>query len=455
MKPNSLKARDIAYTLHPLTNLIEHKKNGPLVITRGQGVFIYDEDGKEYLDAGAGLWCVSLGYSEKRLSQAAARQMDTLPYSHQFRNTSHDVGIELAEKLIGMLPVPMSKIFFNSSGSEANDTAIKLVWYYNNALGRNRKKKIISRMKGFHGSSIGAGSLTGIHKSHLDFDLPIPNIRYTDCPHYSRYSKPKESEEDFATRMAENLDALIQNEGPHTVAAFIAEPVMGTGGVVVPPNTYFAKIQTVLKKHDILFIVDEVMCGFGRTGRMFGTETFDLKPDLMTMSKALSASYLPISAVAISEALYNAFLKQSEKLGTFGHGYTYTAHPVCAAVALETLKIYEERDIMSHIRRIVPRFQAGLDRLSKHPLVGEVRGVGLLGAVELMKNKATRQNFDPKDGVGALLVKRCLEHGIMLRAIEDAIALSPPLIITDAELDRMFDGIARAIDDVSTAMRNR
>jgi 4-aminobutyrate--pyruvate transaminase len=455
MRPNSLKARDIAYTLHPLTNLVEHKKSGPLVITRGQGVFIYDEDGKQYLDAGAGLWCVSLGYSEKRLGEAAARQMETLPYSHMFRNMSHDVGIELAERLIGMLPVPMSKIYFNSSGSEANDTAVKLVWYYNNALGRARKKKIISRLKAFHGSSIAAGSLSGLHRSHVDFDLPIPNIRYTDCPHYARYAKPNESEEDFATRMADNLDALIHNEGPDTVAAFIAEPVMGTGGVVVPPKTYFAKIQAVLKNHDVLFIVDEVMCGFGRTGCMFGSETFNLRPDIMTMSKALSGAYLPISAVAISEPLYRAFLQQSEKLGVFGHGYTYTAHPVCAAVALETLRIYEDRDIMGHVRRIVPCFWAGLDRLSKHPLVGEVRGVGLLAGVELMRNKVTRQNFDAKDGVGTLLVKRCLEHGIMLRAIEDAIALSPPLIISEAELDIMFDGIEKAVNDVAATMQTR
>jgi 4-aminobutyrate--pyruvate transaminase len=455
MKPNSLKARDIAYTLHPLTNLVEHKKNGPLVITRGQGVFIYDEDGKEYLDAGAGLWCVSLGYSEKRLSQAAARQMETLPYSHMFRNMSHDIGIELAEKIISLLPVPMSKVYFNSSGSEANDTADKLVWYYNNALDRPRKKKIISRIKAFHGSSIAAGSLTGIHKSQLDFDLPIPNIRHTDCPHYPRYAKPGESEEDFATRMVDNLDSLIQNEGPDTVAAFIAEPVMGTGGVVAPPKTYFDKIQAVLRKHDILFIVDEVMCGFGRTGKMFGTETFNLKPDIMTMSKALSASYLPISAVAVSEKLYAAFLRQSEKIGVFGHGYTYTAHPVCAAVALETLNIYEERDILGHIRSIVPRFWARLNRLSEHPLVGEVRGVGLLAGVELMKNKESRENFNPKEGIGALFVKQCLENGVMLRAIEDAIALSPPLVITAAELDRMFDGIAKAVDGVAAAIKKR
>jgi 4-aminobutyrate--pyruvate transaminase len=254
--------------------------------------------------------------------------------------------------------------------------------------------------------------------------------------------------------MAENLEALIQNEGPHTVAAFIAEPVMGTGGVVVPPETYFDKVQPVLKKHDILFIVDEVMCGFGRTGNMFGSQTFNLKPDIMTMSKALSGAYLPIAAVTVSEPLYEAFLRQSEKLGGFGHGHTYTAHPVCAAVALETLKLYEERDIMKHIRRLSPVFQAGLDRLSKHPLVGEVRGVGLLGAVELMKDKAKRVNFDPKDGIGAKFVTQCLHHGIMLRAIEDAVALSPPLIITEEELERMFDGIEKAVNDVAAEVRS-
>jgi 4-aminobutyrate--pyruvate transaminase len=455
MKLNSLQALDVAFSLHSLTNLVEHEKHGPLVITRGNGIYIYDDAGKEYLDVGAGLWCVSLGYSEKRLVDAASRQMGKLPFAQFFRSMSHETAIELAEKLIGMLPVKMSKVYFNNSGSEANDTAVKMVWYYNNGLNRPRKKKIISRMKGYHGATIAAASLTGIPRSHIDFDLPIANFRHTDCPHFYRYGKSGESEETFANRMAENLDSLIQREGPDTVAAFIAEPVQGTGGVIVPPKSYFEKIQAVLKKHDVLFIADEVMCGFGRTGNMFGSETFAMKPDIMTMGKALSAAYIPISAVAISEEVYEVFLRQSEKIGVFAHGYTYSAHPVCTAVALETLKIYEERDIIGHVRSVVPHFWNGLRRFSDHALVGEVRGVGLLAAIELVKNKSRKEYFDPKDGIGALLVKRCLEHGLMIRSIEDAVAFSPPLSITESEIDEMFSRFGKALDDVFAAIKQR
>src|SRR5579875_2131497 len=292
-----------------------------------------------------------------------------------------------------MMPVPMSKAFFNNSGSEANDTALKIVWYYNNALGRHRKKKIISRAKAYHGVTIATASLTGLAANHRDFDLPIAGIRHADAPHYYRAAKPGESEEDFATRLAESLDALIQREDPETVAAFIAEPVMGAGGVILPPKTYFEKIQAVLKKHDVLLIADEVICGFGRTGNMFGSETYKLEPDMITMAKQLSAAYLPISALMVSERIYRAMVGESEKIGTFGHGFTYGGHPVAAAVALEALKIYEERDILGHVRRVAPRFQEGLRRLGRHPLVGEARGVGLIGGLELVKDKATREPF--------------------------------------------------------------
>ena len=295
-RPNdSLSARDIAYHMHPFTNARRLESEGPFVITRGDGIRIVDEQGRDYIDALAGLWCASLGFSEKRLAEAAYRQMLALPYASTFGQRSHPMVIELAEKLISLMPAPMSKVIFNNSGSEANDTAAKIVWYYNNAIGRPRKKKIIGRMKGYHGITVAAGSLCGLPFVHQDFDLPIPNVRHTDCPHFWRYGKPGETEEDFATRMAENLDALIEREGPATVAAFIAEPVQGAGGVVIPPPTYFAKIQEVLRRHDVLFIADEVICGFGRTGNMFGSQTFDLKPDIVTVAKGLSAVAVSIS----------------------------------------------------------------------------------------------------------------------------------------------------------------
>src|SRR2546421_3846331 len=320
METTTSRARDVAYQLHPFTNLGRHETDGPLVISRGKGVYVYDESGREYLEALAGLWCTSLGFGEPRLAEAAFRQLNRLPYYHQFGGKANDVAITLAERIVKLMPVPMSKVFFNNSGSEANETAVKLVWYYNNACGRHRKKKIIARQRGYHGTTMVAASLTGLAASHRDFDLPIPQVRHTDCPYFYRYAKPGETEEQFATRLAENLDAQIQREDPDTVAAFIAEPVMGAGGVIVPPATYFEKVQAVLKKHDVLLIADEVICGFGRTGKMFGSETFGMTPDIMTMAKAITSGYLPLSATIISEDLYQAFLYESDMIVWFGHG---------------------------------------------------------------------------------------------------------------------------------------
>src|SRR5215469_1654120 len=448
---NSAASRDIAFQLHPYTNLKKHESEGPLVITEGKGVYVYDESGKEYLEGLAGLWCAALGFGEERLVDAATRQLKKLPYYHVFNHKSHDASVELAERLIALMPVKMSKVFFNNSGSEANDTAVKMVWYYNNARGRPRKKKIIARMRGYHGVTIASASLTGLPANHRDFDLPIANVRHADCPHHYRYAKARESEEDFATRLAESLDAQILREDPDTVAAFIAEPVMGAGGVIVPPRTYFEKIQQVLKKHDVLLIADEVICGFGRTGNMFGTETFGLKPDIITMAKALSSAYLPISATVVNEELYQAFVAQSEKIGTFAHGYTYSAHPVCCAVAVETLKIYEERNILAHVRRVTPRFQEGVRRFAGHPLVGEVRGVGLLAGIELVKDKATKTPFDLKMGVGPTMAARAQENGLICRALMDSMALCPPLVITEKEIDEMLRRFGKALDETAAA----
>ncbi len=449
---NSAASRDIAYQLHPYTNLKKHESEGPLVITEGKGIYVYDETGKEYIEGLAGLWCTSLGFGEERLVEAATRQLKKLPYYHVFNHKSHDASVELAERLIALMPVKMSKVFFNNSGSEANDTAIKMVWYFNNARGRHRKKKIIARMRGYHGVTVASASLTGLPANHRDFDLPIANIRHADCPHHYRYAKPGESEEEFATRLAESLEAQILREDPETVAAFIAEPVMGAGGVIVPPRTYFEKIQQVLKKYDVLLIADEVICGFGRTGNMFGTETFGLKPDIITMAKALSSAYLPISATIVSEELYQAFVAQSEKIGTFAHGYTYSAHPVCCAVAVETLKIYEERNILAHVRRVAPRFQEGLRRFASHPLVGEVRGVGLLAGLELVKDKATKAPFDLKMGVGPMMAARAQENGLICRALMDTVALCPPLVITEKEIDEMLRRFGKALDETAAAL---
>ena len=443
---NSAASRDIAYHVHGYTNLKKHQQRGPLIITGGSGIRVTDEAGKSYIEGLAGLWCTSLGFQEDRLIEAATAALKKLPYYHGFAHKTADVTIDLAEKLISIAPVPMSKVLFANSGSEANDLAIKLIWYYNNALGRPEKKKIISRNRAYHGITVATGSLTGLAPIHGDFDLPIDRILHTDCPHFYRGADDAETEEDFATRMAENLENMIITEGPDTVAAFFAEPVMAAGGVIVPPQTYFGKIQAVLEKYDVLLLADEVICGFGRTGNLWGSQTFAIKPDMLTCAKALSSAYIPIAALMISEPIYQALVEQSEKLGVFGHGSTYAGHPVAAAVALETLKIYEERYIVEHVRAIGPRFQDGLRQFAGHPLVGEVRGIGLVGALELVQDKETKESFDAKLGVGAYFQAQAEDAGLIIRAIGDTIAVCPPLIIVEDEIDELLGCLGKALE---------
>ena len=445
--PGTVHAGDISAHMHPYTNLSLHQDVGPMVIARGEGIYVYDDKGNRYIEGLAGLFCASLGFSNTRLADAADRQMRQLPFYHSFGHKASEPSVRLAERLLAMAPVTMSKVFFANSGSEANDTAMKIAWYYNNALGRPDKKKIISRMRAYHGVTIASASLTGLPNNHRDFDLPIARVLHTDCPHHYRYARDGESPEAFATRCAESLENMILAEGPETVAAFIAEPIMASGGMIVPPATYFDKVQKVLRKHDILFIVDEVICGFARTGNMFGTQTFGLQPDMITMAKQLSSGYLPISALMINEKIYGAMLEQSRKIGTFAHGFTYSGHPVCAAVALETLKIYEEERILDHVREIAPRFQLRLAELGEHPLVGEARGLGLIGAVELVADRQTKASFPLAAGVAAHAGQRALAHGVITRALGDAVNLCPPLVIEPPQIDALFDGIRAALDD--------
>ena len=443
----SPESRDIEHYIHPYTNLKVHLEKGPMIITKGKGIYVYDNEGKEYIEGLAGLWCTALGFGEDELIEAAVQQMRKLPYYHTFAHRATNPSIDLAEKLKEIAPVPISKVFFANSGSEANDSLIKLVWYYNNALGRPQKKKIISRNRAYHGVTIAAASLTCFPYNHRDFDLPIANILHTDCPHHYRFAEEGESEEEFATRLANNLEKLIQDEGPDTVAAFIAEPVMGAGGVIVPPKTYFEKIQEVLGRHDILMLADEVICGFGRTGNMFGCETFGIKPDAFTVAKALSSAYLPISAVLLSENIFDAMVKESEKIGVFGHGFTYSGHPVPAAVAVRTIELLKERDIIGHVRKIAPHFQKHIQAFSDHPLVGEARGVGLMAALELVADKDTKRPFEVTQRVGNYCATNAESHGLIVRPMGDSIAFCPPLIITESQIDDMFDRFAKALDE--------
>lgn len=444
---NSTASRDMAYVFHPYTNLKVHKETGPtLVVNRGEGVYVFDEDGKQYLEGMAGLWCTALGFGEDRLIKAATEAMKRLSFYHGFNGRVPDVSVDLAEKLIQKSPVPMSKVFFANSGSEANDTAVKLIKYYNNAKGRRVKKKIIARDRAYHGVTVASGSLTGLPMVHNDFDLPLSGILHTDCPYYYRGANEGESEEAYATRLAANLEEMILEEGPGTVAAFFAEPVMGAGGVITPPATYFEKIQAVLKKYDILLVADEVICGFGRTGNWWGCDTYGIKPDIITSAKALSSAYIPISAVLVNEEIFSACVQESEKLGVFGHGFTYSGHPVAAATALEAIRIYEEDDVIGHVQAVSQPFQEGLRAFADHPLVGEVRGVGLVAGVEVVSDKETKAAFAPNLAVGPKLVAFAQENGLIVRALGDTIAFSPPLVINDTQIAEMLEKFGNALD---------
>ncbi|MEM7542849.1 MAG: aminotransferase [Pseudomonadota bacterium] len=446
--PETLKQRDIDSIIHPYTHLSKHLETGPLVFTRAEGPYIWDDKGNKYIEALAGLWCTALGYGNEELCQTAYDQMKELSYAPIFAGKTHEVGIELAEKLKSLMPFDGGKVFYGNSGSDANDTQIKLLWYYNNARGKPEKKKMIGRVKGYHGITMAAGSLTGILPSHTGFDLPLDGGRFlhTDTPHHYRYAEDGESEEDFATRLANNLEQLILKEGPETVAGFIAEPIMAAGGVIVPPRTYFQKIQSVLEKYDVMYVDDEVVCGFGRTGNPFGYDTFELQPDTVTMAKALTSAYQPLSAVVIKDDMFKTMVDAADEMGVFGHGYTYSGHPVACAVGLKTLEIYERDEIFDKAAALTPHFQQRLRSFADHPMVGEVRGAGLLGAIEFVANKETKALFDPPGTVGAHCVQQCHANGLVIRPLGDTMGFCPPLIVTPEQIDEIFDKFEKSLD---------
>lgn len=445
--PESLEAKDLEHLLHPTTNLKQHHEMGPGVHVRAEGVYLWDNHGKQYLEGMAGLWCTALGYGEEELVKTATEQLRQLSYSQLFGGKTNEPSVLLAEKLKAMVPFEAGRVFFGVSGSDANDTQIKLMWYYHNAIGRPEKKKIISRMRAYHGVTVASGSLTGLPSFHKHFDLPIPQVLHTDCPYYFREAEGSESEQDFVDRVVNNLEDLILREGAETIAAFIAEPVMGAGGVIVPPPGYYKKVQAVLKKYEIFFIDDEVICGFGRTGRAFGAQTFDIEPTTMSLAKGVSSGYLPLSAVLIPEFMYESFVEVSDEVGTFGHGFTYSGHPVCAAVALRNLELMEERDIFAHAAAMGEIFQERLHSFADHPLVGDTRGAGLMGAVELVADKNTKAAFPAEKGVGAHLMNRCEANGLILRALGDTLVFCPPLIISVDQVDELFTKFKKALNE--------
>lgn len=458
LRPNEpdLAALDRAGMIHPFSQLHDQANKDPLIFSHGQGVTITDTAGRDYIDAGSSLWCVNVGYGRDEIVEAAAEQMRALPFVHIFSSNSHAPVIRLSEKLLELAPANMSKVFFGNGGSDANDTQVKIAWYYNNARGKPAKKKIIARRRAYHGATVVAGSLTGHEIVHSGFDLPLDFVRHADCPDWHRRADAAQTPEEHALALAEQLDALIVAEGPDTVAAFIAEPIMGGGGVLVPPAGYGPAVQKVLARHDVLLIADEVICGFGRTGNWWGSQTVGFEPDLMSVAKGITSAYLPMSACLISDKVWEALDAGAETLGPFGHGFTTTGHPVAAAVALKNIEIIEREDLVGNSRRtgdyLIARLRA---ELGDHPLVGEIRGAGLLVGVELDADKESRAPFEDAMAVSGRLGKLCLENGLIVRgALGKAVAaLAPPLIVTEADADEIVERLGRSLDQLHDALR--
>ncbi|MEH6549630.1 MAG: aminotransferase [Pseudomonadales bacterium] len=440
----------MTHIVYPTTNF---KAIEQIKIERGEGIYVYDDKGNQYIEGMAGLWCTALGYGNEELIEATTEQMRKLTYTHMFGGKTHQVAIDLADKLSAMLPMNNATVFFGSSGSDANDSHIKMLRYYFAAIGKPEKRKIISRQRSYHGVTVAAASLTGLPVNQQHFDLPIDalGIIRTDHAHYYRGKQGNETEVEFVDRIVGNLEAQILREGPETIAAFIAEPVTGASGVLVPPAGYFEKVQALLNKYDILMWTDEVITGFGRTGNDFGSATVNIqKPDMMTLAKQLSSAYMPISAAAIRGDMYEAMADQSAAAGAFGHGYTYSGHPVACAVALKTLEIYERDNIFAHAAERGDYLQAQLAQFNDHPMVGEVRGRGLLAAVELVANKITGQEF-ANGSVGATMVKNCQDNGLILRAVAgNSLAFCPPLIISNEQIDDIISRFADALNKTYT-----
>ncbi len=452
-----LEEMDKQSHLHPYSSLADNLITGPTIMTEADRITLKDNHGNEFIDAMAALWCVNIGYSRSEVADAVNEQMRKMSFFHSFAASSNEPAIRLADRLLGLLPYNMSKVFFGNTGSDANDTNIKFVWYYNNLRGKPDKKKIISRQRGYHGVTIAASSLTGQPLLHNAFNLPIANILHTLPNHYYRQAEPGMSELDFSKHLAAELDAMIEREGPDTVAAFIAEPVMGAGGVIIPPEGYFTEIQKVLDRHDVLMIADEVICGFGRTGKWFGTYTFDIKPDLMTMAKGLTSAYIPMSASVISEKVWDVLVEGSPEIGPFGHGYTYGAHPVAAAAAMANIDILEGEDLIGNSERVGAYLMAQLqDKFADHPLIGEVRGRGLIAALEFVKNKETKEEFDASAKIAPQMIAACMDEGLIIRGLlgTSSTAFSPPLVVSESDIDEILDRYGRGLDKVTADLRS-
>lgn len=446
---SSLAQLDLDHLFHPSTDLLGHRSSGPQIWTRGQGIYVYDSEGREYLEGMAGLWCTALGYGEKELARVAAEQMETFCYGPLFAGKSNEPSIRLAAKLAEWVPIEGARFLFGCSGSDANDTQVKLMRYYFNAIGQPQKKKILSRGNAYHGVTMATAALTGLPAFHKHFDLPMDDVIHLGSPNYYRHGRPGESESEFAERLAEELRAVIRREGAEHIAAMIAEPLMGAGGVILPPEGYWERIGPILEDNDILLIDDEVVCGFGRTGQPFGCQTYAMRPHTMTMAKALSSAYQPISAVAVPPFMFDAIVEAAGGIGLFAHGLTYAGHPVAAAVALRNLELMEERGLMAHAAEVGEYFQQQLAPIADHPLVGNLRGIGLIAGLELVADKITREQYPPGEKTAFKVAAACLAEGLIVRALPgDVIAICPPLIITRDQVDELVEKLFRGLNRV-------
>jgi len=452
MTPEEIDQRTV---FHPSTHLKNHAHGTagtPRIIERGDGITITDKQGKQLIDGFAGLYCTNVGYNRQEITEAISKQAEKLAFYHSYVGHSHEPLIQLSERLIRMAPRGMSKVYYGQSGSDANETQAKLVWYYNNILERPEKKKIISRQRGYHGSSVTSGSMTGLPVFHNAFDLPLPQIKHTSTPHWYWNHEEGETEEQFSRRCADDLEKMIVDEGPETVAGFIAEPVLGTGGIIPPPKGYWAEIQKVLKKYDVLLIADEVVTGFGRIGSDFGSDYYGMEPDLMTVAKGITSGYLPLSGVIVGEKVWEVLEQGAEQMGPIGHGYTYSAHPLCVAAANANLDIIEREGLTANARDTGAYMQEQMQAaFSDHPIVAEARGVGLLSALEFAADGEKRKAFDPSLKVGARISAACNERGLIARAMPhgDILGYAPPLIVNREQVDQIVAISREAVDAVT------
>lgn len=455
-----LEEMDKESVFHPMTSIADHMVKGPTIFSDGNGVRIKNQKGQTLIDCGAGLWCVNIGYGRKAMGDAAKSAIENLAYHHIFGGASNEPAIRLADRVLRLFhekcnATHLSKVFFGMGGSDANDTNYKLVRYYNNLRGLPKKKKFISRLGAYHGLTYAAAGLTGIVAYHKAFDIPLEGTFHTSCPHYFRFGKAGETEEQFTDRMIAEIEGIITREGPETVAAFIAEPIMGTGGVLIPPKGYFAKLQVLLDKHDILLIADEVITGFGRTGHWFSTGGMQLKPDLVTLAKGITSAYFPVSASVVSEKIWKVLSTASAEYGPVMHGFTYSGHPVGASLGLVNIDILEKEGLIQNSADVGAYFLKCLEqRVGGHQFVGNVRGAGLMLAVEYVADKKTKRFFETKTYVHRLVSAKAMELGLMSRPLPylEANSFSPPLMMKKSDVDEAVALFGKALDAVTPDM---